>query len=186
MTYVKFGVVIALVLILAGLSCLFLSPRKSHVTNADVPGIVLVPKVLGKAQMLDHWHNERLGGIVEVGAQYAADVYGPAPIILDYRRNSPRAHNGIVCFLDRGANLIFERLRKLRTAGGMIVFDVGAVRSGDSLKLLAVAACSSKECRGQKLFINQVFTKKWSWNRLLGHKYSNGVVPTAVILEYKI
>ncbi len=184
--YLKLIVASVAVIAMGVLASVFLNLSHLQVANAKVPGITLVPASLGSSHMLKNWHNNLSGSIVETGALYAAGTFGPSPILLDFRRGDPRAHNGIGCFLTKGDDLIFERLNRFRTASGFVVFDMGAVRSGNEIQLVAATACTPKECLGHRLPFAERLTEQWSVKNLFRTSYVNGVVPVAVILKKKV
>ncbi len=181
--YTKFIVagVIVLVFALAGKTLLV---HRSTDIHPGGNNIKLVPKTLGGAEQLKHWHNDLHDSIVEVGALYAAGGFGPAPVLLDFRRNYPRTHNGIGCFLNQGETLDSENLQTLQTASGTAVFDVGILRTPGQVRLIAATECTSGKCVEEKLpFLNR-FWKQWSLKNLLANQ-SGSVVPAAIILTRK-
>ncbi|MGH8273702.1 MAG: hypothetical protein ACRES9_05515 [Gammaproteobacteria bacterium] len=184
--YVKLIVAVVLVLALGLAGNGWWGNRGGGEAYADAKNITLVPQTLGSSGMLKSWHNNLRGSITEVGALYAAGSFGPAPIMLDFRRGDPRAHNGIGCFLTQGETLVSEHLNKFRTASGLVVFDLGVTRSGDELQMTAATACTPKECRGQRLPFAETLGQQWSLKNLLSMPYAHGVVPVAVILKQKI
>jgi len=146
--------------------------------------VVLVPAALDGASMLKRWRNQRSGTIVEVGALYAASHFGPAPVLLDFRRGDPRTHNGIGCFLGQGETLDSERLHTLTTAYGTAVFDVGILRTPDQVRLIAATECTADQCVEEKLPMLDQFWHQWDLKHLMTQT-AGSVVPVAVILTRK-
>lgn len=179
----KFGVLIAFVLVFGFLGYRALG---GHVlTRVDSHAITLVPSTLGRAPTVKRWRNHLAGGRIETGALYAAGVYGAAPVLLDFYRNTARTHNGIACFLDQGDTLVSQRLMRLRTAHGFVVFDVAVTHTRDQVHLIAATECTSKGCTTQKIPLLTNFWKQWNLQDLLGAG-PHGVVPAAVILTRKV
>jgi hypothetical protein len=181
--FAKFGVLIVLVLVFGFLGYRALGGHE--LTRVDHRAIALVPSVLGRAPVVKRWRNHLTGGRIETGALYAAGVYGAAPVLLDFYRNTPRIHNGIACFLDQGDTLVSQRLMRLRTAHGFVVFDVAVTHTLDQVHLIAATECTSKGCTTQKIPLLTNFWKQWNLQNLLGAG-PRGVVPAAVILTRKV
>lgn len=179
----RFGVLIALVLVFGFLGYRALGGHDS--VRVDRRAIALVPSRLGRAPVIKRWRNHLTGGRIETGALYAAGVYGAAPVLLDFYRNTSRTHNGIVSLLDQGDTLVSQRLMRLRTAHGFAVFDVAVVRTSERIRLVAVTECTSGGCTIRKIPLLTNFWKQWSLRNLLGAG-PHGVVPAAVILTRKV
>lgn len=179
----RFGVLIAFVLVFGFLGYRALGGHDP--VRGDHRAITLVPSTLGRASVVKRWRNHLTGGRIETGALYAAGVYGAAPVLLDFYRNTARTHNGIVCFLDQGDTLVSQRLMRLRTAHGFVVFDVAVTHTLDQVHLIAATECTSRGCTTQKIPLLTNFWKQWSLRNLL-EAGPHGVVPAAVILTRKV
>lgn len=182
-----YGKLIAAVLVVAAAAVAahaWIGARRT-VIHPGGNGIVLVPRNLDGAPMRKHWHNDLNGTIVEVGALYAASHFGPAPVLLDFRRGDLRTHNGIGCFLDQGETLDSERLLTLPTAHGKAVFDVGILRTPDQIRLIAATECTAGQCVEQKLPMLDSFWHQWDLAHL-NAQHAGSVVPVAIILKHKI
>lgn len=173
--------VIVLALALAGKALL---GQRDAAVHPGGKSIQLVPSTLDGSKQLKHWRNELGGSIVEVGALYAAAGFGPAPVLLDFRRGDSHTHNGIGCFLNQGETLDSERLRRLKTANGSAVFDVGILRTPDKVRLIAATECTAQKCIQQKLPFLANFWKEWNLKNLIPRE-DGGVVPMAIILTRK-
>ncbi|MGH8377632.1 MAG: hypothetical protein ACRER7_01650 [Gammaproteobacteria bacterium] len=180
--YLKFAVVTLGVLGIALVGRAAFGPP--HLASrVAVDSIRLVPAALGPSAQLRRWRNPQpgRGNLVEAGAVYAAGVFGPAPVMLDFFRGSDAPHNGIACFLIQGETLTEEKLVPLRTLSGTAVFDVGIVRTPGQLRLVAATECSASVCNSTRLPFLSRFWTQWNWKSLLNGPV-NGVVPAAVIL----
>jgi len=170
-------------LILAAIAAYAWVPSVPHISKSLGQDITLVPKTLDGAPMLKHWHNRQPGTVVEVGALYAAANFGPAPVLVDFRRGDPYSHNGIGCFLNKGESLTSETLHTFHTAFGSAVFDVGVLRTADQVRVIAATECTAKTCESKKLpFLSQLWHL---WNKKHLTHESGSVVPLAVILTQK-
>ncbi len=179
----RFGVLIALVLVFGFLGYRALGGHDPD--RSDHRAIALVPSMLGRAPVVKRWRNHLAGGRIETGALYAAGVYGAVPVLLDFYRNTARTHNGIACFLDQGDTLVSQRLMRLRTAHGFVLFDVAITRTSERIRLIAATECTSEGCTIRKIPLLTNFWKQWNLQDLLGAG-PHGVVPAAVILTHKV
>jgi hypothetical protein len=153
------------------------------ITSPEASAIVLLPATLGERHITKRWHNLLGSTTIEEGALYAGGANVPA-VQLDFYRNSPVRHNGVVCYMTQGETMIWDKPRVLRTHDGTAQLDVALFRGGGQLRIAAATECSVQGC-AESSFNDEIATgsevHQQSW-RLQASSVRWSVVPVSVVM----
>jgi hypothetical protein len=140
----------------------------------------LLPAEVGPYRIASRWRNDPHGWEPEEGALYSRGE-GADPVQLDLRLNPARRHNGVGCYLVSGEMLNSERLRTVRTADAVTIFDVAFTTDGDNVRLVAATECFDWGCAETPLFGWGMVLPRLSLKSLLVHATSRPARPLVAL-----
>ena len=118
---------------------------------SGVSGSSLLPPSIGKFRVVNRWRTPMRDNIVEEGGIYKKDEENVVAQIA-LLTNSPRTHNGLVCYLARGLTLqrqFLERVASADSAGDFnisFVSDESLAGAGEKYLLIATTECGAGGC----------------------------------------
>lgn len=150
-------------------------------TDALEASVPLLPPSIGPYSITERrWRNVLGNSVVEQGAIYSAPDGGE--VQLDLRLHSPVVHNGAYCDLIKGASLVTQQVREVRTRDSGATFGISLFRDNDRLRLVAATECFSRRCTETPVVVAGWRLPKLSLNTLLDPRRDPST-PVSVVIE---
>jgi hypothetical protein len=121
---------------------------KSSSVSKEAAQLELLPAEVGAFHRdAEHWKILRPDDSIEEGAMYRGEQHPDVRIQLDFYRQYDKEHNGMLCYVGQGEELMWQRQVVLNANDSNVVIALGLTRFEHQLRLIAATECYADGCQ---------------------------------------